>query len=190
MDSKLWKEYLTCKVGLRRTLGLRGCTPVSEIGSCPGFGDVLTTDHLLNEPLEQCISIGNIELRLNEHLLWHATSRDAAEGIAQSNFKIAASGAAVSGLRYGPGAYFAESLVKALAYSMDEAGAKYALLCRVACGEFYYTEGTERDATDRARQCGKAAVLANPQQRGPREFVALGAEQVYPEFILELRRAG
>merc|ERR1740123_1004392 len=188
-NSKLWREYVAYKVGLRRALGAQRCTPVSEIGCCPGFGHVLTTDHLLREPLEQCISIGNIEVRLNEHLLWHATSRDSAEAIAKSNFQIATSGTAVSGLRYGPGAYFAESLGKALAYSMDEAGAKYVLLCRVACGEFYYTEGTERDATDRARQCGKAAVLANPQQRGPREFVVFDAEQVYPEFFLELRRA-
>merc|ERR1712232_724205 len=101
---------------------------------------------------------------------------------------IASSGTAVSGLKYGPGAYFAEELGKALAYSMGDT--KCVLLCRVACGEIYYTEASDCDASLKASQSGKDLVLANPQRLGPREFVALRQEQIYPEFILELQLAG
>merc|ERR1712070_589626 len=146
---------------------------------------VITAKHLQEEKLEQSISLDNIEVDVNEHWLWHATSQESAELIAKSNFQITQSGTAISGLRFGPGAYFAESLEKALAYSMDEAGKKCILLCRVACGKVYYTEkDSENGAAKAALDSGKDSVVGDPSKLGPREFVALCTEQVYPEFIL------
>merc|ERR1711934_843392 len=128
---------------------------------------------------------GSIEVDLNEHWLWHATSEESAQLIAKNNFQITQSGAAVSGLRFGPGAYFAESLEKALAYSIDEAGRKCIILCRVALGEVYYTEkDTDNTAASTALGQQKNSVLGDPSKLGPREFVALCPEQIYPEFIL------
>lgn len=182
-NSQLWKAFVEFKLALRSQCARTPCTHVEDL---PGSPDaVVTTAHLRQERVDQAISIGSLEGMVNEHFLWHATSKEAAAEIAQINFQI---DSAASGLKYGPGAYFAEELGKALAYSMGET--KCVLLCRVACGDIYYTETSDRDASLKASQGGKTLVLANPQRLGPREFVALRQEQIYPEFILELQPAG
>eukprot|EP00913_Durusdinium_trenchii_P024718 g23201.t1 len=37
---------------------------------------------------EECISVSNLEEHINEHLLWHGTSKTAAEKIAEKDFYI------------------------------------------------------------------------------------------------------
>lgn len=191
-NSEVWKPYIGCKVKLRQRQAGSACAQATaiDVDSPEGESAVLTNRHLKQEGSELRISLGSIESYLNEVFLWHATSRESADRIAQTNFQIATSGPAVTGLRYGPGAYFAESLEKALAYGMDDdAGKRYLLLCRVVCGEFYYTaKDIEADATQQASARGKDSVLANPLGVGPREFIIMNTAQVYPEFILEVAK--
>jgi len=181
-NSHTWSAYVNFKLMLRSHIAQK---PINLIHDFAENGAVITAQHLQQEHLEQCISLGSIEVDLNEHWLWHATSEESAQLIAKNNFQITQSGAAVSGLRFGPGAYFAESLEKALAYSIDEAGKKCIILCRVALGEVYYTEkDTENTAASTALGQQKNSLLGDPSKLGPREFVALCPEQIYPEFIL------
>jgi len=181
-NSKLWKAYVDFKVSLRSRSS--GYTLVQDLAKDSRAGTVTTAKHLEQERFDQALSLESIETNVNEYWLWHATSEEHAELIAQNNFSIASTSEATT-LRYGNGAYFAEALDKASAYSMDSGGNKFILLCRVACGDIYYTEEeTNFDATKTSQQCGKDAVLADPSKQGPREFVALRPEQIYPEFIL------
>jgi hypothetical protein len=73
--------------------------------------------------------------------------------------------------------------------STEEDRVRYAPLCRVACGDYYYTEqDAETDAHRKCRAARKHSVLANPSGQGRRQFVVLGHQAVYPEFLLELDR--
>eukprot|EP00929_Paragymnodinium_shiwhaense_P075367 TRINITY_DN38528_c0_g1_i1.p1 TRINITY_DN38528_c0_g1~~TRINITY_DN38528_c0_g1_i1.p1 ORF type:complete len:1139 (+),score=306.19 TRINITY_DN38528_c0_g1_i1:82-3498(+) len=189
-NSTTWHAYVAFKAKLRQKHGEAGCQTAEKLYDASDAGQVLTTKCLQKEPFDRTLSVAQLEIALNEHYAWHATSKEACEKIASTNFKIERSEQATVGLRFGPGAYFAENLGKALSYSKDEAGKKYALLCRLACGEFYYTESMkEADVGQKAMAGGKDSILANPKQIGPREFVALEESQVYPEFILELEQA-
>merc|ERR1712178_40851 len=132
---------------LRERLATKPFAPVTKLDT--ETGEIITVKHLLQERLEQCLSVDNVELDLNECWLWHATSQESAETIASKGFQVSQAGAAASGLRYGSGAYFAESLEKALAYSIEEAGAKCIVLCRVALGDIHFTEkDTENSAAN------------------------------------------
>lgn len=51
---------------------------------------------------------------LNEMLLWHGTTKKAAETIAEEGFLVA--GTASHGWRFGNGVYLAEDLTKSLDY--------------------------------------------------------------------------
>jgi len=202
--SRIWNSYvdykrkLRDKLGMNLKLGARAradsgekrmcCIPANELDGIHDSGKVLTSHLLeLTAMTEEAVSIQNLEAVLNEHMLWHGTSKAAAMAIIQDDFRIAKGGEAVHGTRFGNGAYFAESLDKSLSYATEEGGVKYALLCRVTCGEFYYTEENwESDASIKAENLGRDSVLANPNKDGPREFIVLTEEQVYPEWILEL----
>merc|ERR1712039_1078862 len=88
----------------------------------------------------------------------------------------------------GLGAYFAENVDKSLQYAPSEDGVHYVLLCRVLAGNMYHTtENKQQNADVCARRDNCHAVLANPGGQGPREFIMLSEDQVYPEYILELR---
>merc|ERR1712098_557953 len=171
---------------LRRPRAVKWCLPPNELDGNPYTGNVLTTEWLRGQRVEAAVSLENVEEDLNEFLLWHGTSRASAEAIVCEDFRISKDAMRVS--RYGHGAYFAENLDKSLTYAKDAGnGIKYALLCRVCCGQMHYTEkDMEIDVHKRAQQDGKDSVLASPSRGDPREFIVLGEEQVYPEYILEL----
>ena len=62
----------------------------------------------------------------------------------------------------------------------------YVLVCRVACGDFYYTEAFEEpDATTKGKEADKDATLAVPPGEA-REFIQYQEDQVYAEYILEI----
>merc|ERR1712232_1141573 len=128
-----------------------------------------------------------LDQALNECLLWHGTSREAAETIVIDDFRIPQDSEMKHGSRFGKGAYFAEDLAKSLDYAKWNEGRAFVLLCRVLCGKFHYTEAMEeRDGGDTRRSLGKHTVLANPAKNGPREFIVGSARQVYPEYIVEI----
>jgi hypothetical protein len=196
-NSVLWNSYVSHKKRLSDRLmtkfqELAVGTPGSYTDACELDGDAsaggVRTDLLLQElRSEDCISFDNIETRLNEHMLWHVTDKAGAEEIVKNDFKIEGRGwFSRKKPRFGRGAYFEEHLDLEQA-SEDEDGIRYVLLCRVACGDYYYTE--EEEETDAHKNCkaaDKDSILANPSGQGPRQFVVLGNQAVYPEFVLEL----
>ncbi|CAE7029096.1 Tiparp [Symbiodinium sp. CCMP2456] len=137
------------------------------------------------------ISIDTLDDSIQEHLLWHGTSRASAEAIVSADFRIPKD--AKHGFRFGSGLYFAEDIGKSLSYAPLEKGSdggsksQFVLLCRVLCGQMHYTEGqVDGNASANAKQVGKHAVLANPLAEGPREFIVLTEMQVYPEYLVEV----
>jgi len=124
---------------------------------------------------------------LNEMLLWHGTSQQAAEAIAEEGFVVAD---ARHGRRFGNGVYLAEDLTKSLDYCKSAAnGVNYVLLCRATCGHIYYTEKDwDSGADSPAKAAGCTCVLANPSKKGPREYILFDQSQVYPEYIVEMTR--
>jgi hypothetical protein len=209
-DSEMWNRY----VDFKRALGVRQqaslvtsgdlktssasssqvrssrCIPPNELDGNPDSGHALTTILLEELDAEDTISLENLDATVNEMLLWHGTNKESAEAISWDGFHIPRGERARHGKRFGEGAYFAEELDKSMSYAQeDDEGLYYVLLCRTTCGEFYYTEeNVESNAHSAAQEKGKDSVLANPKKEGPREFIVMQECQVYPEFILHLRK--
>ena len=109
-------------------------------------------------------------------LLWHGTSAAAAKAIATDGFLVKSTFS--HGRRFGDGVYLAEDLSKSLSYCKESDGISYVLLCRATCGRIHYTE--EMHATKahvQAKALGLTCVLANPDQKGPREYILFEADQ-------------
>lgn len=184
-DSTMWVAYDQKKIELAEKWGLatgQRCTPVHHIGEAGE--QVLTTAILHDSEREAAISLENLSMRMNELFLFHGTSKEAAYGITKTGFHINQD---PGGTRFGNGAYFADEVSKSLFYATESDGKRYILFCRVACGQFYYTEqASDQSATAKAKSEGKDSTLANPGGMGPREFVVFQESQVYPEYILEV----
>jgi hypothetical protein len=150
---------------------------------------VLTRTMLENESASEALSTEYLDDNLNEHFLWHGTTKAIAETIVVEDFHIPGATKATHGARFGAGAYFAENLDKSLDYAnLEKDGVQYILLCRVLGGSMYHTtEHWKEDAAAEANRLGHHSVLANPQGTGPREFIMLSEEQVYPEYIVEVK---
>ncbi|CAE7422310.1 Parp12, partial [Symbiodinium pilosum] len=180
-DSGLWLQYMDFKRSIQKKLiesGQERCELPQEVGG--GLGHASLWAELDAERLEA----RDLSASVNELLLWHGTSREAAESIAEQGFAV--SEKSTHGRRYGPGIYLAEELSKSISYCPEKAGSKYVLLCRAVCGETYYTEkGWHDEAGKEAATNGKHSVLANPGKQGPREYILLESAQVYPEYIVE-----
>lgn len=196
--SEDYEEWADTGNFTRPTYKLGHFMNAEELDGNPESGHVLTDTILKRMQSEDCVSYDNIEDKLNEHMLWHGTSKAAAEAIVKNDFRIAR-GEAKHGKRFGEGAYFAEDLKKSLAYTdPDENNITWVLLCRVVCGDYFYTE--EEFCPDAHVLCvkhGKHSILANPPHpedmdapHGPREFIILDEKCVYPEFVLELEVDG
>eukprot|EP00438_Fugacium_kawagutii_P001073 Skav236096 [mRNA] locus=scaffold1166:154116:155165:+ [translate_table: standard] len=112
---------------------------------------------------------------LNELLLWHGTSKDAAEKIAEDQ-------------RTGITAAMCSSLGRKA--SLWEMPATDGVLGMAAtCGHIYYTEKDwDSGADEPAKRSGCSCVLANPGKKGPREYILFDQAQVYPEYIVEIKR--
>jgi len=196
-NSHIWNDYTDCRqdlfTRLKHELNLDEFVPVQDLDGRPDDGHVITHAHLSNNAeLEGSVSIENLADSLNEHVLWHGTSYEASKKIIEDDFRVPKRGGreVTHGSRFGVGAYFAEKLEKSLQYAPACNGVQFILLCRVLCGDIYYTERmSEQDADETARQQYKDSILANPHEdgTGDREFIVLSERQVYPEFILEVR---
>ncbi|CAE7320050.1 Parp12, partial [Symbiodinium sp. CCMP2456] len=184
-DSSLWLQYTDFKRSVLESLRESGqlrCTPPQELRG--GLGNASLWAELDAERLEA----RDLSAPINELLLWHGTSREAAESIAERGFEVTER--STHGRRYGPGVYLAEDLSKSISYCPDKAGSKYVILCRAVCGQIYYTEkGWHDEAGEEAAKHGKHCVLANPGRQGQREFILLDPAQVYPEYIVEFAEA-
>jgi len=186
-DSSLWCRYIDWKRSLFAHLqanGIAKCTPPNELDGNPASGHALTATILSEFHGDEAISVENMAVGLNETLLWHGTSKQAAEAIAEEGFEVKESG--THGRRFGHGVYLAEDLSKSLSYCKQAEKVKYVLLCRAVCGHMHYTEKHwHSDASKEASRLGKHCVLANPDRQGPREYIVLEEAHVYPEYIVE-----
>eukprot|EP00928_Gymnodinium_smaydae_P033462 TRINITY_DN23969_c0_g2_i1.p1 TRINITY_DN23969_c0_g2~~TRINITY_DN23969_c0_g2_i1.p1 ORF type:complete len:570 (-),score=73.74 TRINITY_DN23969_c0_g2_i1:196-1788(-) len=194
--SSIWNRYVDFKGTLWQALeGSIEHFHAPESMSCDSSrGRVLTAVHLeSNERTDTCLSLENLESSLNEFLLWHGTTRKAAEEIIQKDFKIAQTSADVKhGKRFGEGVYFAENLTKSLDYAPSQQGVQYIILCRVLCGKMHYTEKDwDEGAYNEAQEEGCHSVLAHPKlstkRTTVREFIVHNSDQAYPEYILEVK---
>jgi len=170
------------------------CKPPNELDGNPDSGHAITEKLLDTLDSTDCISVENLEPKLNEVLLWHGTSAESADAIVASGFRIPKEHEVAHGSRFGVGAYFAEDLDKSLSYCKSGSSGEYhVLLCRVTLGEIHYTEENwAQNAHTEAREASKDSVLANPEEgingkKAAREFIVLEECQVYPEFILKIK---
>jgi poly [ADP-ribose] polymerase 7/11/12/13 len=183
-NSKMWTQYVNFKRSVQKRD--QHCIPPNKLDGDESSGHVLTSKIMKSYNAESAISLTNIDDTINEFLMWHGTSSSAASSIAESGFRIPV-GSGAHGARFGHGSYFAESLDKSLSYAKSEDGFQHILLCRVCCGQFYYTEkGSENDAHTSAANSGKDSVLAYPSRSDAREFIVHQECQVYPEFQMRV----
>jgi hypothetical protein len=195
--SLMWTRYVDYKCGLREK-ALSDGNKFLGAAVLDNTGHVLTDIQLDRFHFDGTISKDFLDEALCEHMLWHGTSRAAAENIVINDFHVPKQSEAIHGTRFGVGAYFAEDLAKSVYYAPDDetndeictndgvfSSQKCILLCRVLCGDMFYTDASsEPAAVTMACALGKNSVLANPNGKGPREFIVPSAEQVYPEYIL------
>ncbi|CAK9010612.1 Poly [ADP-ribose] polymerase (PARP) [Durusdinium trenchii] len=112
-DSGLWCRYINWKRNLSNLLdsqGLTQCAPPHELDTTSGSGQVLTAKILQEFHRDEAISVENMAPGLNELLLWHGTSRQAAETIAEEGFMVTPN--LVHGRRFGHGIYLAEVIAR------------------------------------------------------------------------------
>ncbi|CAJ1418061.1 unnamed protein product [Effrenium voratum] len=188
-DSNLWCRYINWKRNLQNQVDKDGhkCVPPNELDGNPDSGHVLTGKILEEFHGDEAISVENMTPGLNEMLLWHGTSQKAAEAIAEQGFMVNSSG--THGRRFGNGVYLAEDLAKSMSYASEANGIIYVLLCRATCGHMYYTERDwHSSAHEDAQKLHKTGILANPNKKGPREYILFDVSQVYPEYIIEFKR--
>ncbi|CAE8599583.1 unnamed protein product, partial [Polarella glacialis] len=191
-DSELWNRYVGFKAGLHqrlRSMGETRCLTPNELDGRPESGHALTSKLLEDEvDAEEAAGIENMDFALNELLLWHGTDEESATAIAESGFLSGSAGTEKHGRRFGEGAYFAEDLAKSIGCAPESlAGVRYVLLCRTVCGHIWYTEKfSDTDAHQAAKRSLKHSVLANPDGKGPREYVLFEDIQAYPEYIVQL----
>lgn len=187
-NSDMWNRYIDKKKALSEKHP-NGCTRARDLDGNPHTGMVITKQIMRAAGDADALSDDVLKEKINEYLLFHGTSKSAADAIVHSGFKIGHSGAD----RFGSGAYLAEDISKALNYAQAFGSTRYVLVCRVACGDFLYTEEANKgDATKVGQAQGKDATLANPKEdwggwkAGCREFIVYEPDQVYAEYILEI----
>ena len=190
-DSVMWQRYQAAKGGIRERRGGKCVAPmdIPEVSR----GQV-TTKALIRSSADSDESasrfLENLDLQINEHYLWHGTSKGAWKAIAEDGFLFDES-TAHSG-RYGAGIYFAEDSAKSLEYCQEKDGTtfetKCMLLCRVLCGEFHVTnEIADDNAVAVAKALELDALLGNPSDGAAREFVVFDPARVYPEYALIIK---
>mmetsp|Transcript_158589 Transcript_158589/g.280067 ORF Transcript_158589/g.280067 Transcript_158589/m.280067 type:complete len:648 (-) Transcript_158589:45-1988(-) len=173
-SSKLWEGYASAKGKLSVTTS----SVADKLSTCADSMLLSAQEHPALKAV--CTSL---DPSANECLLWHTTSQEASESILAGGFRVKQTAARP---RFGQGVYFSHDLNKSLEYgTRGSVSARYVLLCRVACGEIYYTEAErELDTNETAARLGKDSILANPGGTGPCEVVILQGELAYPEFAL------
>ncbi|CAE6968044.1 Parp12 [Symbiodinium natans] len=120
--SSMWNRYVQFKRRLRQELEASGLASFASAELLEGKairGEILTYSYLKNltgkgVQATGTISIDTLDDNIQEHLLWHGTSRASAEAIVSADFRIPKD--AKHGFRFGSGLYFAEDIGKSLSY--------------------------------------------------------------------------
>lgn len=197
-DSDMWAKYHDQK----KQISTRGVLPsIMELD-----GD-FAAGHVLTDAFARHLTHGaELDRGLNEHYLFHGTSPEAAESIAESGFRLNLAGTH-AGTMFGKGAYFGECASKADEYASAGSGVGQALgfrgfaqandefailVCRVCCGKVFralrasdkseFLPLIEQGAIDGVLGDREASVGTY------REFVVFNEAQVYPEYRVIYRR--
>jgi len=184
-DRDQWVRYQNAKEALvdKRSSEERYLPRVADIS--PG-GDVKT----------KCCTIDNRLLdAFNEYFLWHGTTPESVDGIAEHGFKLNLAGSH-AGTMFGKGIYLAECSSKSDEYAHEGKGIYqgiYALvLCRAVCGSIFYTERSDIPAVERAINSGQYDSVLGDREKAVntyREFVVFDEHLVYPEFVCLYQRS-
>lgn len=199
-NSRLLNQYVVFKAKVRKYLQgdvaqpalspSKKCISVSMLSEANNMA-VMTSKFLeeQGEFVEESISVDNLEEPLNEYLLWYGAAQDEVRAMSHNGLDVTRAGNNPNMSVFGPGLYFSDRIDRSLNYAeADAEGIKLVMLCRVCCGEVYYTEEESLpDGEERALRDQKHSILANPSNSGDREYIAFDNAQVYPEFILELK---
>jgi hypothetical protein len=178
----LWRKYARDRYAMKLKRHHRRCTPVDS------RGEVLSASELSGLQLQ-------VDESINETLLWHGTSLQAAQSITKDGFDLSFSGAN-GGSMYGKGFYFAECSSKSDEYARDSGGDGFfcLLLCRVVLGEplILTTGGAATHSMIReALKSGCYDTVLGDRLASVgtfREFVAYEAGLVYPEYLVTYKR--
>lgn len=135
---------------------------------------------------------------INEFYLFHGTKPSAVKAICDEDFALNLSGTN-AGTLYGNGLYFAEASSKGDEYANDDkqgifSGLFALIVCRVACGNLYYTDEVKPDVQDimdavLTKRTHHAVLGDREKCRGTyREFIVFDQRQVYPEYVVIYQR--
>jgi hypothetical protein len=198
-NMSLWRNYQSCKQNLQHRLR-QSATAITQLDAqeysvehAHRFQWTRTGRHTLPP--------GRIlDSSVNEFMLWHGTTHQAAETIAQTGFDERR--AQRSGL-YGCGSYFADAMCKSSQYATENDKGEYCMLyCRVAMGAPFCTgtshQGERHPPENRYDPRGDGATfdsifagngVANRGEQVHNEFVCFRDYQIYPEYIVKFVRA-
>eukprot|EP00931_Biecheleriopsis_adriatica_P115037 TRINITY_DN90888_c0_g1_i1.p1 TRINITY_DN90888_c0_g1~~TRINITY_DN90888_c0_g1_i1.p1 ORF type:complete len:483 (-),score=44.38 TRINITY_DN90888_c0_g1_i1:8-1456(-) len=193
-DRRMWLKYLHMRqaiIGHRRL----PCTPAESLGSADGGNSNNGAKPIQTMEAGSSKLQDRLDDRINEFYLWHGTSPHAAARISEDGFKIDLAGTK-TGCMFGRGAYFAECSSKADEYAETDTGGIYEgiyalLLCRVVCGEMYYTSGPDKEKIENliiARQYDSVLGDREMAVGTYREFVVFKGCQIYPEYTILYER--
>eukprot|EP00931_Biecheleriopsis_adriatica_P117637 TRINITY_DN93138_c0_g1_i1.p1 TRINITY_DN93138_c0_g1~~TRINITY_DN93138_c0_g1_i1.p1 ORF type:complete len:690 (-),score=119.73 TRINITY_DN93138_c0_g1_i1:27-2096(-) len=185
-NSKLSNQYVALKKRVQASI-----KDATEDEEGVAIAQVLTSKFLRAEGdfVEESISVDNLDLPLNEHLMWYGAMKEEVRMIAHNGLDVTRGSNNPDFARFGRGLYFSDAIDKSLEYAeKDDDGIQSILLCRVCCGKVLHTEESSLpDGEEMCFKAGKHSICAQPEPSRPREFVVLENAQVYPEFILEVK---
>jgi len=191
-NDELWGEYMARREALRQELAADASDFV------PYQVDTMDTEEG-GDPAEsaaQSLAQGfatPLLPEVNEVLLFHGTSTEAASKITTGNFKINLAGSN-AGTLYGRGIYMAENGSKADEYTQPNANdERYMLVSRVLLGRVFYTDTKDTDPRACEDACLKGkfhSVLGDRKKCRDtfREFIVFDEEQVYSNWVLTYKR--
>lgn len=180
----LWTGYQQCK---QRLL----------IGYAKRKANAADLNPPIPEVLRDLDPSKHLDPRVNEVYLFHGTTKEKADAIAQQGFdaRVASTGL------YGHGVYFAHEACKALQYAMLRVGdGAVVIVSRVILGDPFYITGSNTSLKRPPERNGGThelwdSVVANPGipssapmgKQVHREYIVYEQYQAYPEFIATLK---
>lgn len=206
LNCQVWREYCSRREDIRPK-----CT--GKAVTLPGGSQ--TVNHLKQNSSQ---ALPPLDEEVNEHWLFHGTTKEAADGIAKNDFRLDLSGSN-AGTLYGRGIYLAENVTKSDEYGEGPKGpsggeeemgfevpipppgpppplirTSYILVCRSLLGRVNYNDEQRPSPDKLQKSCTVTAefdsVLGDRLKlnRTFREIVVYNDDHVYPEYIVTYER--
>merc|ERR1719433_564766 len=157
----------------------------------------VTRQQLLSHAVPASSLAEDLDLALNEALMFHGSTPEGVEGILRSRVKVMSKGAA-HGELYGPGCYFADAVTKADTYSSSRSGDGLCgiVISRALLGNIYTTVEANPAINDLMRKinsgdfhtiCGDRTKIQG-HFGGWKEFIMYEEQRSLPLFLVWYRR--